>query len=329
VRCRHGVRLLILKGKLSVSNSSLLTVPPVIRSMTPADLKMVCQIDRDAFETYRRQQHQLTRPLRLRTPENMDAAIRRPYPGVVIESPPGKVVGYCFTHVWGSLGWLGTLGVAPPQQGAGLGRAVIAGGLELLREAGCRTLALETMPESGKNLALYIREGLEPRHMTLLCQGTPDTASETHFDRWNGGEELRTVAGRLFSGLDPTSAARWLADEASGETLIWRENGQPAAFAALRRAPRRIDNVPTHLTVETAACLPEVAAHWPRYLSEMQAYAEREGKCGLVLPVNTRQIHLLRRTLGAGFKIVHTRVRMVSGETIGAPDAILMITMAM
>jgi GNAT superfamily N-acetyltransferase len=297
--------------------------------MTPADLKIVCQIDRDAFETYRRQQRQLTRPLRLRTPENMNAAIRRPYPGVVIESPPGKVVGYCFTHVWGSLGWLGTLGVAPPQQGTGLGRAVIAGGLELLREAGCSTLTLETMPESGKNLALYIHEGLKPCHMTLLCQGTPDAAPETHFDLWSGGEALRTVAGRLFPGLDPTAAARWLSDEAAGETLIWREDGEPVAFAVLRGAPRRIDNVPTYLTVETAACLPAAAAHWPRYLSEMQAYAEREGKYGLVLPINTRQIDLLRRTLDAGFKIVHTRVRMATGEAIGAPDAILMITMAM
>ena len=58
--------------------------------MQPTDLKAVCQIDRDAFETYRRQQRQLTRPLRLRTPENMNAAMRRPTPGVVVESPPGR-----------------------------------------------------------------------------------------------------------------------------------------------------------------------------------------------------------------------------------------------
>jgi predicted N-acetyltransferase YhbS len=118
--------------------------------MTPADLKAVCQVDRDAFEAYRRQQRQLTHPLRLRTPENMNAAIRRPHPGVVVESPPGRIAGYCFTHHWGTLGWLGTLGVTPPRQGLGLGRAVIAAGLDLLREIGCQTLALETMPESGK-----------------------------------------------------------------------------------------------------------------------------------------------------------------------------------
>ncbi len=48
------------------------------RIITPADLKVIAQIDRDAFEQYRRQQRQLVRPLRLRTPENMNAAIRRP-----------------------------------------------------------------------------------------------------------------------------------------------------------------------------------------------------------------------------------------------------------
>lgn len=38
-----------------------------------------------------------------------------------------------------------------------------AAGLELLRQAGCQTLALETMPESGKNIALYARLGLALR----------------------------------------------------------------------------------------------------------------------------------------------------------------------
>jgi predicted N-acetyltransferase YhbS len=312
-----------------VLDSSLYNEPPVIRAMRPADLKAVCQIDRDAFETYRRQQRQLTRPLRLRTPENMNAAVRRSTPGVVVESPPGRIAGYCFTHIWGSLGWLGTLGVAPALQGAGLGRAVIAAGLRVLREAGCRVLALETMPESGKNLALYLRLGLEARYMTLLCQGAPGPVLETCYERWDGGDELRTVAARFMPGLDPTPAARWLADEAAGDTLIWREAGQPVAFAALRGAPRRIENIPTYLTVEAAACLPEAAEHWPRYLGEMQTYAEQQGKYGVVLPVNTSQVKLLRYTLDAGFRIAHTRVRMAIGEAIGAPDALLMLTLAM
>jgi GNAT superfamily N-acetyltransferase len=297
--------------------------------MRPADLKAVCQIDRDAFETYHREQRRLTRPLRLRTPENMNAAVRRPTPGVVVESPPGRIAGYCFTHIWGSLGWLGTLGVAPSQQGNGLGRAVTAAGLRMLREAGCRVLALETMPESGKNLGLYIDLGLEPRYMTLLCRGAPSPATEIHYERWEGGHELRTVAARFMPGLDPTPAARWLAEESAGETLIWREVGQPVAFAALRGAPRRIGDVPTYLTVEAAACLPEAAERWPRYLGEMQTYAERQGKYGVWLPVNTFQVKLLHYTLEAGFRIADTRVRMVIGEAVGGPDALLMLTMAM
>jgi GNAT superfamily N-acetyltransferase len=289
----------------------------------------VCQIDRDSFETYRRQYHQLTQPLRLRTPENMNAAIRRPYPGMVIETPPGRIVGYCFTHVWGSLGWLGTLGVVPALQGFGYGRAITEAGIKLLREAGCQTLALETMPESGKNLAMYTRLGLEPRHLTLLCQGAPVPAKDTHFVYWTGSDDLRTIGGKLFPGLDPTPAARWLVDENAGETLIWYENEQPSAFAVLRGAPRRIDMLPTYLTIEVAGCLPEAAAHWPRYLGEMQAFALDEGKHGVVLPVNTEQLALLRQTLNAGFRIAHTRARMVAGPSIGAPDALLVVTLAM
>ena len=299
------------------------------RVMTPADLKAVAQIDRDAFELYRRQQRRLVRPLRLRTPENLNAAVRRPYPGVVVESPPGRVAGYCFTHVWGVLGWLGTLGVAPASQGLGLGRAVTAAGLELLRQAGCQTLALETMPESGKNIALYTRLGLALRTLTCLLQGEVLAASSTHFEVWSGGGALREVAGRLAPGLDPTPAARWLDDEEAGRTLIWREDGQAVAFAVLRHKPRRLEGMQTHLTVEAAACLPGAAEHWPRYLSEMQLYAERLGQMGLVLPVNGQQSALLEWALAAGLRIVHTRVRMVSGHDLGGADDLLMLTLAM
>lgn len=307
---------------------SELVAAPVIRRMTPADLKIVCQIDRDTFEAYRRRRRQLVRPLRLRTPENMNAAFRRPYPGVVIESPPGKIAGYCFTHVWGDLGWLGTLGIAPPKQGFGLGRMVIAGGLDMLREAGCTTLALETMPESGKNLALYTRLGLVPRQMTLLCQGTPQTVLDTTFERWNGGNDLRAIMDQLIPGLDPTPAAQWIEMENGGDTLVWREHGQPVAFAVLRRAPRRLEDISLQLVVELAACLPQVKDRWPRYLGEMQNHARLQGQSGLVLPVNARQIDLLRATLDAGFQIVHTRVRLADGIGLGAPDAIVMMTLA-
>ncbi|MBN1201024.1 MAG: GNAT family N-acetyltransferase [Anaerolineae bacterium] len=301
----------------------------VARPVTPDDLEAVRRVDCDAFETYRRKQHQIQRALSLRTVENMSAAIRRAVPGVVIECPPGKVVGYCFTHVWGLVGWLGTLGVSPRSQGLGLGRSVIAAGLDTLRRAGCRTLALETMPESGKNIALYNRLGLEARRLTLLCQGTVNPAASMQFERWRGDNALRVVASQLVDGLDPTPAAQWLAAEEAGQTFVWRDGGQPVAFAILRTKPRRLESLQLYITVEAAACLPCAAGEWPRYVAEMQAYAQMLGKTGLLLPVNARQHSLLRAALEARFKIVHTRVRMVDGEALGAPDAILMLTLAM
>lgn len=313
---------------LSTQNSS--DLPQYItRLMTPADLKLVCQIDRDAFEAYHRQQHRLVQPLRLRTPENMNAALRRPYPGVVVEAPPGRIVGYCFTHVWGSLGWLGTLGVAPRSQGFGLGRAVIAGGLDLLRQAGCTRLALETMPESGKNLALYTRLGLDAQHLTFVLQGSGTIASRTAYELWDGEGALREIASQVVPGLDPTPAARWLDDEAGGESLVWREQDQPVAFALVRHAARRLEAMQNYLNVEVLACLPEAAPHWPRYLSELAAYAHRRQKAGLVLPVSAQQMPLLRALLDQGMQIAYSRVRMVQGAPIGDPGALLMLTLAM
>ena len=305
-------------------------VPHRVRRMTLADLKEVCRIDRDAFQAYRRARRQLTRPLRLRTPANMQAALRRPFPGVVVEAPPnGPVVGYCFTHVWGRLGWLGTLGITPRRQGLGLGRAVIAGGLALLREAGCTTLALETMPESGKNLALYTTLGLEARYLTFLFRGLPATAPQTHFRLWQGGAELREIGEAVLSGWDPTPAAQWLEDENAGQTLVWWQDGQPVAFAALRYAERRLETPQYDLTTEAAACLPQAAEHWPHYLGEMGTYSRQMGKTGIIFPVNAGQRALVQNMLAAGLRIVHTRVRMAAGPPLGSADALLMMTLAM
>ncbi|MBN1680201.1 MAG: GNAT family N-acetyltransferase [Anaerolineae bacterium] len=305
------------------------TLPHHIRPLVPYDQDIVCKIDRDAFETHRRSQHQSARPLRLRTPENIRTAILREQPGIVIESPPGRPVGYCFTHIWGKVGWLGTLGIAPPYQGLGLGRAVIAAGLDLLREAGCETLTLETMPESGKNLALYTLLGLDAYRLTVLCQGTPKSAAQTRFEIWEDDSAIRDVASQLVPGLDPTPAAVWLKKEGAGETLIWYEHHTPIAFAILRTIPRRQQGLLTYITVEVAACVPEAAHRWPHILNEIQTYARSLSKLGVVLPVNTNQAALLRQVLGYGMHIVHTRVRMTHGAMLGSQDAILMLTLAM
>jgi ribosomal protein S18 acetylase RimI-like enzyme len=302
---------------------------PLIRPMTHSDLGIIRHIDRDAFERFRRQHNQPGRPLYLRTVENVTTAILRDHPGVVIEWPPDRVVGYCFTHVWGKFGWLGTLGVTPRNQGFGLGRAVIVGGLDVLRQAGCTSFALETMPESGKNLALYTRLGLDARHLTVLCQGTPVSSSSPQYEIWRKGSELRDIAGCFFPDLDPTPAARWLIEEQAGDTLLWREDGKPVAFAILRGAARRLESPHSSLTVEAAACLPEAAAHWPRYVSEMQTHAEAQRKTNLLFPISTAQTALLRQTLDSGFRIVHTRVRMAIGDVPGGPDDLLMLTLAM
>lgn len=305
--------------------------PHYTRPFEPDDRELVRQIDRDAFERVRRERGELSERLRLRTAENIAAAFERPFPGVALEAPRGRVVGYCFTHVWGSLGWLGTLGITPDRQGLGLGRPLVAAGLKLLDQAGCTIHALETMPDSGRNLALYARLGLEPHRLTLLCQGAPSPARETRWTIWAGEDGALSAIGNAFApGLDLTPAARWLRREEAGETLVWHDDaGQPVCFAALRHTPRRPYSVQAYLTVEAAACLPRAAHDWPRFLAEMQTYALQRGKAGFVLPVNAQQSSLLRALLDAGMQIVHTRVRMVRGPLLGSPDALLALTLAM
>ena len=82
---------------------------------------------------------------------------------LVAQSADGEVVGYLTTRLnrRTGLGWIANLAVDPAHQGAGLGRALLTAGLDLLRAAGMTHAKIETLASNQQGRNLYPSVGFE------------------------------------------------------------------------------------------------------------------------------------------------------------------------
>ncbi|HYN70101.1 MAG TPA: GNAT family N-acetyltransferase [Candidatus Eisenbacteria bacterium] len=88
----------------------------------------------------------------------------------VLATVDGEVVGTGVGTANGSVGWVGTIWVAPDRRGAGLGRALTQAVIDRLESAGCESLLLVATVEGRR---LYRRMGfeLQTRYQILEAPG--------------------------------------------------------------------------------------------------------------------------------------------------------------
>ena len=79
----------------------------------------------------------------------------------------GRVVAFNIAHLSGREAWMGPLAVHPDHQGHGLGKIVVAAGIDMLRNSGATVIGLETMPRTMDNIGFYSSLGLNPGFLTL------------------------------------------------------------------------------------------------------------------------------------------------------------------
>lgn len=79
-----------------------------------------------------------------------------------------KLVGYIFTRVHGNFGYIGPLGVKPEFRGKHLGKKMVLKGIEYLKKSGCTSIGLETLPELGNNVGLYLKTMFIPTFPTIM-----------------------------------------------------------------------------------------------------------------------------------------------------------------
>lgn len=78
--------------------------------------------------------------------------------GCFLALAQGIPIGYVLTHTFGSVGYLGPLGINPAFQNQGNGKEMIRQAIYHLSQT-CTVIGLETFPTVGKNIGLYHRIG--------------------------------------------------------------------------------------------------------------------------------------------------------------------------
>src|SRR4029079_6146728 len=162
----------------------------------------------------------------------------------------GRVVAFNVAHLSGTEAWMGPLAVHPEHQGHGLGKSVVAAGIEMLKSSGATVIGLETMPRTMDNIGFYSSLGLNPGHLTLTVTidgvfGTPmkgrlrsaRLGSLVGEDMDQISTQCRPLADSIAPGYDFTREIRLTEELALGDTIMLFDGDSLIAFAVCHSVP--------------------------------------------------------------------------------------------
>jgi len=294
-----------------------------IRRMTPTDIEVVSQLDVLAFMAYSRQTG-YNGPVHPRTHRNALACLNLNPTGCFV-AETDKLVGYIFTRIWGTTGWIGTFGVHPDYQGQGIGQSLLTAAVEHLQGANCTTVGLETMSDSPYNVGFYSRFGFLLTYPTVLLLkkiGSVAVASPyTVLSQLENEEALSAItqiSQTACQGLDYAPEAANAREYEWGETLLvgWP---QPWAFAIVRTTPKREGAVKSAAGISVLVIRSKTGESLAEVLQTIEVFVHSRGLEQVSLAVNTADGEALQQALSSGFRVRAVVLRMVFGEKYTPP----------
>jgi len=303
-----------------------------VRPMRHEDLRGVAELEAGVFTDWGRVHRHDTEPLPERTGEELEyAASFDPDGNLVAIVEEGALAGFIFARTWGRVGWFGTFGVPTQLQGFGIGTALLSRCIAYLRGR-ADTIGLETMPESGANIALYCREGFRMLPPTIVVELPLVRLSE----RFEGAEALlwseadrgsrRRLIGRMaaitgghLKGLDLRREVQALEERGLGETVlaIGRDR-RLAGFALLRIAPYRERSADGRAYIHALAVRsgPGDEEILEDLLRGIWVVGKRRGFTRVVGGVQGRYARAVDLLFERGFRGVRTAVTMAAEDSL-------------
>ena len=257
--------------------------------------------------------------------------------GCFVAKDGEKIVGSIFSHTWGIVGWFGPFEVLPEYQNKGIGRMLIDASLAYLQKSGCETIGLETMPESKKNLQLYIKYGFWPVGLTIIMskilterRDAEVKKAGTEFRVFDLSETekaaalkaIRRISNSTHHGLDYTKEIIIAERYELGKTLLLTKGKMIVGFALLYTYPivEGLERATVRILVIESRHASEEAFF--TLLSKCERTAEKAGKKEISLGFYSCSGVPIRSLLSAGYPIAVCLVRMIlKGET-GEADAL-------
>jgi ribosomal protein S18 acetylase RimI-like enzyme len=305
-----------------------------IRLMTPDDADAVRMLDVQAFLPYVRKTGR-GNDLPPRTRECILACQALNPQGCFAAEDGGDIVGYVFSRMWGTVGWIGVFGVHPERQRGGVGARLLARASESLQAAGCGIIGLETMPDWPANVGFYARHGFRPGpsvvtltaevHKPKTC---PPYALMSQLNEHAALRAVSEISAAAMPGLDYAPEAQNAAEFRWGDTLLvgWPE---PWAAVIVRLIPKREDDDEPVADAVVIVGAPDTRTRLSEVLGALEAFAAERGLRWLIARVNAADWQTLKELLDYGFSVNHIALRMMLRGDADCPPGLDMSRWAM
>ena len=236
----------------------------VIRKMRVEDLVDVKGIDLLCWNDLMEKSYGIKSRLSARTDESILSFLHSDPEGAFVASDEfAGVVGSCFSHVWGTTGWVGPLSVLPSYQARGLGKELLRSSLRYLEDQRCVDIGLETMPENSTNLGMYMKVGLRPEGMVFVMgkRIEPHELQDESFEmvsiqRYSESEaqeklkaRIKSISNALRMGLDYSEEVDLTTKYSLGDTLVATQKEKVVGFAVVHTVQKRINLSATSVRV--------------------------------------------------------------------------------
>jgi GNAT superfamily N-acetyltransferase len=233
----------------------------------------------------------------------------------------GRLVGSSLGASWGSLGVFGPISTHPDTWNRGTARYLIPPVLERLKALGARHIALFTIVESTKHIALYQKFGFWPRFLTTIMtrpveanEAAPASARYSAIasaDRAHWLDACRSLTTEVRDGLDLTAEIRTADSNGHGDVVLLTEGSRVQAVALCEYGPKSPAGRGSCL-IRFAAVRPdsENETRFGQLLTACARLAADEGLQQVVACVNASRPKACRHLLSMGFRTQRNGVTM-------------------
>lgn len=296
-------------------------VPVTTRPMLPDDIPLAQAIgkttwSRVASDDLGRAVEYPTRPGRI-----IHAAMHEEPQGCFIAMIGPEPVGTAYSHVWGSVGWVGPVEVLPDHQGKGVGKALMEACHAHLGARGCRVYGVETMSDNERNKRFYAGLGYRPTGVTVFAEkklrpagyfvGGVKEINASNLAENTG--EIRRLSSAVFPGMDCTPEFRGALRHSLGKGFMIRQDGITKGAALLMEAPLEGLHMVSIRLLLTDPALPDRGAVMSSLMAACEQSAITSGNdrvftsCSITSDIS----HIL---VERDYKISASNVRFVRGD---------------
>jgi hypothetical protein len=232
-----------------------------------------------------------------------------------------ELLGYIFSHICGSLGYIGTFGVLPGHRGEGIGKRLLRKSVRHLASNGCSTIGLETRPENQYNVGMYVRHGFVPKYLTFVLEHSVSNRSvQGEFIDWNElddsgqgllAKKLVATCNVVQPGLNYVPMALARIQSSEGKICTFGTVKNPTGFALVRTAPKFEREEFTDAFVEAMVVRPVSELKFIDIVRTLEGLSRRWGKSTVVLPVTSCNWQIMKSLMRNGFRVRRTMLRML------------------